>query len=298
MKKILTLMTTFAFASVMVTPVLACSDQQQDTILKAITNGNDKYNGWESTLLPVGINKPTGVPTSKQKPEAKQTVNKDALQNSLPQLLATLILDEANIKVPIWFNDKLEIGTKCYYFTIDNGSLDEKTGARTWEVNAVTGSISIDITYQVGVVNNDKTFKVEQYIKKNFNVKCFYTQSDYIVYSIVDDITKLSNQIVPIAVDKNSKPAIDKGYTDFSQETKTVIQEGINVTIQNPFINSVNINIKGIDDEKVTSSGPNQLQLKVNFIISFQDSEIDMSLPSPYDNNKYHPTILQFNINN
>ncbi len=298
MKKILTLMTTFAFASIIVTPVLACSDQQQDTILKAISNGNDKYNGWESTLLPVGINKPTGVPTSNQKPEAKQTISKDALQNSLSQLLAKLILDKASIKAPIWFNDKLEAGTKCYYFSIDNGSLDEKTGARTWEVNAVTGSISIDITYQVGVVNNDKTFKVEQYIKKNFNVKCFYTQSDYIVYSIVDDLTKLSNQIVPIAVDKNSKPAIDKVYTDFSQETKTAIQEGINATIQNPFINSVNINIKGIDDEKVTSSGPNQLQLKVNFIISFQDSEIDMSLSSPYDNSKYHPTILQFNINN
>lgn len=297
MKKILTLMSIFAFGSVIVTPVLACSNQEQDAILKAISNGNDKYNGWESTLSPVGINKPTGVPTVDQKPEAKQTISKDALQNSLAQLLATLILDKASIKEPIWFNDNLEVGTKCYYFTINNGSLDKTTGARTWEVNAVTGSISIDITYQVGVVNNDKTFKVEQYLKKNFNVKCFYTQSDYIVYSIVNDITKLSNQIVPITVDNKSKPALDKVYTDFSQETKTAIQEGINATIKNSFINSVNINIKGIDGEKVTSSGVDQLQLKVNFIVSFQDSEIDMSLPSPYDNNKYNPTILQFDIN-
>lgn len=297
MKKILTLMSTFAFGSVIVTPVLACSNQEQDTILKTINSGNDKYNGWESALSAVGINKPTDVPTSNQKPAEKQTISKDVLQNSLAQLLAKLILDKASIKEPTWFNDKLEVGIKCYNFTINNGSLDESSGARTWDVDAVTGRISIDITYQVGVVNNDKTFNVEQYIKKTFNVKCFYTQSDYVVYSIVDDITKLSNQIVSIPVDEKSKPIIDKVYTDFSQETKTAIQEGINATIKNPFINSVNINIKVIDGEKVTSSATNQLQLKVNFMVSFQDSEIDMSLSSPYDSSKYNPTILQFNIN-
>lgn len=298
MKKILTLMSTFAFSSVIITPVLACTNQQQDAILKVISNGNDNYDGWDAKLLPVGIKKPTGVPTIDQKPEAQQTISEDALQSYLPQLLAQIILDKANIKEPIWFNDKLAVGTKCYYFTINNGTLNETKIARTWEVAATTGRINIDITYQVGVIDNDKSFKVEQYIKKTFNIKCFYTQSDYVVYSIVDDITKLSKQIIPVTVNKDSKPDIDKVYTDFSQATKTAIHEGINATINNSFINSANINIKGIDGEKVTSSGTDQLALKVNFIVSFQDSIIDMSLISPYDDNKYDPTILQFNINN
>lgn len=294
MKKILTLMSTFAFGSVIVTPVLACYNQQQDSILKAISNGDDKYNGWEPTLLPVGIAKPKGAPTDGQKPEEKQVINKEPLQDSLAQLLAKLILDKANIKTPIWFNNELTVGTECYCFNINNGTLDTK-GARTWDVDAVTGRISIDITYQFGVVNNDKTFKVEQYIKKTFNVKCSYTQSDYIVYSCVNEITKLPNYIVPVVVDDKSKPSVGKVYTDFSQETKTAIQEGINALLKNHFINSVNINIKGIDGEKVTTASANKLELKVNFVVSFEDSLIDMSLPSPYDDGQnYNPTILQF----
>ena len=296
MKKVLTLMSTIAFGSLIVTPVLACSNQQQDSVLKVIINGNGNYNGWESTLSPVGIKKPTGVPIDGQKPEKEQIIKKENLENSLAKLLAQLILDKANIKEPTWFDSKLKVGTKCYYFTIDNGKIDESTGSRTWDVDATTGRISINITYQVGFVNNDKNFKIEQYIKKTFNIKCFYTQSDYIVYSCVKDVTKLSDHIVSISVDEESKPAIDKRYVDFSQKTKTVVQEGIIFALNNNlFINSVNINIKGIDGQKVTSLGHNKLELKVNFVISFQDSLIDMSLPSPYDDNNYDPTILQFN---
>ncbi|WP_338979109.1 hypothetical protein [Spiroplasma endosymbiont of Panzeria rudis] len=296
MKKILTLMGTIAFGSGIVTPVLACSDQQQDSILKAITNGNGNYNGWEATLSKVGIKKPVDVPIDGQRPEKEQVIKNEALENSLAQSLAKLILDKANIKEPTWFDSQLEVGTKCYYFTIDNGKIDELTKSRTWDVDASTGRISINITCQVGVVNNDKSFKVEQYIKKTFNIKCSYTQSDYIVYSCVSDVTKLSEQIVPISVDEKTKPDIDKTYADFSQKTKTLVQEGISLALNNnPHVNSVNINIKGIDGQKVTSSGPNKLELKVNFVISFQDSLIDMSLPSPYDDSNYVPTILQFN---
>lgn len=295
MKKILTLMSTFAFASVIVTPVLACAKQQQDNILKVISNGDSRYNGWETTLLPIGIIKPSGVPTADQKPETEQTIAKVPLTVSLAQLLAKLILDKASMTTPLWFTNDLVVGSQCYNFTIDNGTLDESTGARTWKVDAVTGRISIDITYQFGIVNDDKTFKVEQYIKKTFDIKCFYTQSDYKVYSCVADITNLAKQTINVSVDDKSKPTVDTVYTDFTQETKTAIQEAINDAIGNPFINSINIDIKGITGEKVTNPSNNKWELKVNFVISFQDSLIDMSLPSPYDDSQYQPTILQFN---
>lgn len=295
MKKYLTLMSVLGFGSITVTPVVACADQQQDSILKAISNGSDSYDGWEPTLTPVGITKPNNPPIEDQKPKDEQEISKTALQDkdSLAPLLAKLILDKTSNKDPVWFNSTLTVGTKCYDFTIDNGS-DEKPGVKSWKVEADTGRISIDITYQFGVVSNDKTFKTEQYIKKTFNIKCDYTQSDYKVYSCVNDI--VSQQTIAISVNEKTKPAIDSIYTDFSQETKTAIQEATNATIKNPFINSVTINIKGIDGESVKKITDKQSELKVNFVVSFRDSLIDMSLPSPFEKNKhYPPTVLQFN---
>ncbi|WP_342275874.1 hypothetical protein [Spiroplasma endosymbiont of Nebria brevicollis] len=289
MRKILTLIGMLTLSSCATSPILACSNQTLDGTLKTISGGDTNYEAWD---LNVGVNKPTGKPIKDQQPIPSQTITKDKLV-VLAQTLVQKIMDEAKSTTNIsWFDASLSEGTKCYNFSIDNGTTDSTTGNKTWVVNGTTARIAVDIIYQVGVVANDKTFQNQQQVKVTFNLKCDYTQSDYMVNTTVESITHIQNNSLTVTIEDKDKPKVGTTFADLSTNLQGSIKTELvkQTKNTNPYVNIVATIQQGITDEVVSDT----FTIKITFNVQFQDSFINMANPSPYDSTVYPQTTINF----
>lgn len=289
MRKILKLLGMLTLSSYAASPILACSNQTLDGILKIISGGETSYEAWD---LNIGINKPVGNPVKDHTTIATQEITSDNLVVLAQSLAQKIVAKAGSSDIIPWFNSNLSKGTKCYNFSIDNDKTDSITGNKIWDVNDTTAQIAVDIIYQVGTVAKDKTFQNSQQVKDTFNLKCDYTRSDYMVYTTVASITKIANNTLEITIDEKDKPKIGATFTDLGTNLQTLIQiELVKKTKDNnPYINSVATIQKGIDGQVVS----NTFTIYITFNVQFQDSFIDMAKPSPYDGSDYHSTLIKF----
>ncbi|WP_375316916.1 hypothetical protein [Spiroplasma endosymbiont of Virgichneumon dumeticola] len=291
MRKILALVGMLTLSSCATSPILACSNQTLDGTLKTISGGDTNYEAWD---LNVGINKPAGIPIKDHQPISKQAITKNNLV-VLAQTLAQKIMDKAKSTTNIsWFDASLSEGTKCYNFSIDNGTTDNTTGNKTWDVNGTTARIAVDIIYQVGVVAKDKTFQNQQQVKVTFNLKCDYTQSDYMVNTTVASITGIQNNSLTVTIEDKDKPKVGATFADLSTNLQGSIKTELvkQTKNNNPYVNIVATIKQGIANEVVSDT----LTIKITFNVQFQDSFINMANNSPYDNSVYPQTTVNFVI--
>lgn len=262
MKKLIKMMLTLATTTTIPLTVVACGQTALDGTLSAIYKGETNY--LIDNLVP-------GKKHANQIVTAPYSLTTDEI-TTLAQNIAKNILDAAKLPLPTWYQKDTPVNQKCYNFNITNGT-DETTG-KHWDVNWLTQRITIKISYLVGSVASDGSFKANQKIDMSFNIKVGTSQHDIDLNNWI----KLFNQQTtnnptfnPIQVNlddlKVDLPGTNASWSDLDKKIVAVANDAIGGAIGSvanwPGNNNVAWNVKGMGT--VTSDKKLQLTLNVNY---------------------------------
>jgi len=276
MKKILTFISVLSIATLMATPIFACTSQPDlDKILTTIANGNDKYDLWNFDPLVQPPDPATTIPTILPSQTLLKTEQHDPFVK-----IANEILAKASISDPIkWYGSKTAEKTNCYNCTITNGTLDPDGSSKTWDILATTARITVNVNYEVGTVDQNHQFQAQQKVAKTLFLKCCYSNSDYMIQTVTTAIeAKNWNQTKPlkVTIDPTKIPNENTSYTDFATETQITMQETVIEALSTTkYAKTVNIIIKS--DQKTSKNVDNTIKIDINFKLIFQDSTMEIT---------------------
>ncbi|MGL5268531.1 MAG: hypothetical protein ACRC8P_02050 [Spiroplasma sp.] len=219
MKKLLKLLFVLTGTITLPLSVIACKQETLDNTLNIIYKGDTKYD--IKNLFP---NKDTS------KLVKKYTLSINESEEMAKKIAEIILKKDKNQKEITWYEKNLNTNQKCYNFSIDNGEKDDDKNDLTWIVNQINEMFTIEISYQVGIINSEQKFVANQKINMKFDIKCGISESDKIVDEWIKQFNKQNWNINnPINIDlTNQKIDLPESGKNWSDLDKKVIEATYN----------------------------------------------------------------------